>query len=106
MQWNDRFQDEAFDEYAAFGIHYEGAKRLAEFFLEGVADCGDVFGGMKREPRREGALHVELAAVEHVQFEDEGGSLRIEAIADEIFAGLLDNSSTVLLKAANSSVSS
>src|SRR5271156_2980705 len=56
-----RFQDEAFDEDAAFGIYYEGAEGFAEFFVEGVADGADVFCGMNGKQRRESALHVELA---------------------------------------------
>src|SRR5271156_2048563 len=40
---HDRFQDEAFDEDAAFGVDYEGAEGFAELFVEGVADGADVF---------------------------------------------------------------
>src|SRR5580658_10066130 len=43
---HDRFQDETFDEDAAFGVYYEGAEGFAEFFVEGVADGADVFGGV------------------------------------------------------------
>lgn len=44
---------------------------------------------MQRSPGRKGAFHVELPAIEHVQLEHKRRSRRIDTVAFEVLAGLL-----------------
>src|ERR1700691_1370614 len=65
---DDRFEDEAFDEYAAFGIYYEGAEGFAEFFVEGVADGADVFCRVHCEERGGGGGSAVVCAAQQTLF--------------------------------------